>query len=145
MALDTIGTVKLRKMIEDTYNDDGSNDFDKFFCVFTLCDLRLPKIQLLLNTYVKQIKENALLKTIFFKLLYYYQFRYFGTDLDQFLLDTLAEIKVKINHKSRLYKQHYINQLKDSCCKNPDSNLTMRDIFNKYRALFLNQLLDCAL
>ena len=104
MALDTIGTVKLRKMIENTYNDDGSNDFDKFFCVFTLCDLRLPKIQLLLNTYVKQIKEDALLKTIFYKLLYYYQFRYFGTDLDQFLLDTLAEIKVKINHKSRLYK-----------------------------------------
>lgn len=76
IALDTVGTVKLKKVIEDTYNDDDSNDFDKFFCVFTLCDLRLPRIQLLLSTYVKRIKDNALLKIIFFKLLYYYQFRY---------------------------------------------------------------------
>ena len=114
IALDTVGTVKLKKVIEDTYNDDDSNDFDKFFCVFTLCDLRLPRIQVLLSTYVKRIKDNALLKIIFFKLLYYYQFRYFGTNLDQFFLDTLAEINIKINHKSKLYKQHYINQLKDS-------------------------------
>lgn len=117
IALDAVGTVKLRKVIEDTYNDDDSNDFDKFFCIFTLCDLRLPKIQLMLNTYVNKIKDNALLKIIFFKLLYYYQFRYFGTHLDQYLLDTLAEINIKINHKSKLYKQHYIKQIKDSSSK----------------------------
>jgi hypothetical protein len=117
IALDTIGTVKLRKVIEDTYNDNESNDFDKFFCVFNLCDLRLPKIQLILNTYVKQIKDNALLKIVFFKLMYYYQFRYFGTHLDPFLRDTLAEINLKMNHQSGLFKQQYIDKLKDASGK----------------------------
>ena len=119
IALDTIGTVKLKKVLEDIYNESDVDDFDKFFCLFTLCDLRLSKVQSLLSTYVRQVKDSALLKIIFFKLMYYYQFRYFGTKLDRFLVETLADISIKINHESKLHKQHYIDQIKSLNDKNP--------------------------
>ncbi len=112
IALDTIGTVKLKKVFEETYKNSDSDDFDMFFCVFTMCDLRLPGVRTMLTEYVKRTQNTSLLKIIFFKLLYYYQFRYYGTSLDSFLLDKMADINIKINHKSKRLKSNVIEDIK---------------------------------
>lgn len=112
IALDAIGTVKLKKVFEETYNNSSPDDFDMFFCIFTMCDLRLPNIQSTLTEYIKRTKNTSLLKIIFFKLLYYYQFRYYGTTLDSFLLDKMADISLRIHHKSKMLKSKVIEDIK---------------------------------
>lgn len=112
IALDTIGTVKLKKVFEETYNKSAVDDFDMFFCVFTMCDLRLSNIKSTLTEYIKKTQNTSLLKIIFFKLLYYYQFRYYGTTLDSFLLDKMADINLKIQHKPKMLKSKVIEEIK---------------------------------
>jgi Icc-related predicted phosphoesterase len=112
IALDAIGTVKLKKVFEQTYQNSAVDDFDMFFCVFTMCDLRLSSIQSTLTEYIKKTQNTSLLKIIFFKLLYYYQFRYYGTALDSFLLDKMADINLKIQHKSKMLKSQVIQEIK---------------------------------
>lgn len=115
IALETIGTRKLNTIYDDIIcNSNKYNNFEVFFCVFTICDLRLlsiSKIKTLLTDYIHNTKDSSLLKIILSKLNYYYQFRFFGTVLDDFLLDTMAGIIVTINHKSKALKSTYKKQL----------------------------------
>ena len=113
IALDAIGTTKLKRVFENMYQNNSIDDFDLFFCVFTMCDLRLPGIKTMINEYIQKTKNTSLLKIIFFKLFYYYQFRYFGVTMDAFLLDKLAEINLKMKHKSKMLKSQYVEQIKN--------------------------------
>ena len=93
IALENIGTVKLRSILEQAILSSKKDDFQKFFSVFIYADLRLPGLQSVLSKYANEVENKSLLKIIFFKLLYYYQFRYFSPSLDSFLENTLAETK----------------------------------------------------
>ena len=92
----------------------GSNDgFSKLFSVFLLCDLRVPGFKNELKDYVQSLKDRSMLKIVLFKLLYYYQFRYFSSSLDPFLEDILADINLKLNKRGKRLKSYYIQGFKD--------------------------------
>ena len=66
------------------------------------CDLRLPGLQNVLKSYCTDAKDKSLLKIIFFKLLYYYRFRYFSSSLDPFFENILADINERVSRDSKL-------------------------------------------
>ena len=49
---------------------------------------------------------------IFFKLLYYYRFRYFSSSLDPFFENILADINIKLHGGNKLRKDRIISELK---------------------------------
>lgn len=112
IALENIGTTKLKPIIENTIHDKDSGDFSKFFSVFLFCDLHLSGIQQQLKDYINGTDNKALLTIILVKLYYYYIFRYFGASLDNFLENTLADINVKLNGLSKKHKGNIISELR---------------------------------
>lgn len=114
IALENIGTSKLKLILKDIIQNSKPDDFSKFFSVFTYCDLRISELKKVLAEYVNEEHNKALLKIIFFKLLYYYQFRYFNPSLDTFLEETLANINVKLNNGTNVMKGAMIKEVKKS-------------------------------
>lgn len=112
IALENIGTSKLKQILENAINCSTSDDFNLFFSVFTYCDLRIPGLKNELTKYVKMNHSKSLLKIIFFKLLYYYEFRYFSPSLDHFLEDTLAELNLKLENINNFAKGQVIDNIK---------------------------------
>ena len=112
IALENIGTTKLKYIIERSIEDEKRDEFSRFFSVFLYCDLRLPRLQNVLKTYCTDVKDKSLLKIIFFKLLYYYSFRYFSSSLDPFFENILADINIKLNGGSKSRKSAIIHELK---------------------------------
>ena len=78
IAFENVGTTKLKSIIEGVIKDKNSSEFARFFSVFTFSDLHLPGLQRVLKEYVAEANSKSLLTIIFFKLLYYYRFRYFS-------------------------------------------------------------------
>lgn len=113
IALENIGTSKLKSIIEGVIKDDNSSDFAQFFSVFLFCDLRLPGLQQILKNYCSSADNKSLLKIIFFKLLYYYRFRYFSSSLDPFLENLLADINLKLKGGNKYFKSNFIQNIKD--------------------------------
>lgn len=114
IAFENIGTTKLKSILEDVLDNNEESEFAKFFSVFLFCDLRLPGFKYVLKNYCKEskAKDESLLKIIFFKLLYYYRFRYFSSSFDLFLENTLADINTKLNGGSKQGKSEIIQGLK---------------------------------
>lgn len=112
IALENIGTIKLKNIIEKGFEDGNNDEFSKFFSVFLYCDLRLPKLQHILKSYCTDVKDKSLLKIIFCKLFYYYKFRYFSSSLDPFFENILADINIKLNGGNRLQKSAIIQEFK---------------------------------
>ena len=112
IALENIGTTKLKSIIERGFEDGSRDEFSRFFSVFLYCDLRLPGLQNVLKSYCTDAKDKSLLKIIFFKLLYYYRFRYFSSSLDPFFDNILADINIKLNGGNKLRKGVIIQELK---------------------------------
>lgn len=112
IALENIGTTKLKSIIERGFEDGSKDDFSRFFSVFLYCDLRLPGLQNALKSYCTDVKDKSLLKIIFFKLLYYYRFRYFSSSLDPFFENILADINIKLNGGNKSQKGAIIQGLK---------------------------------
>ena len=112
IALENIGTTKLKSIIERGFEDGSRDELSRFFSVFLYCDLRLPGLQNVLKSYCTDAKDKSLLKIIFFKLLYYYRFRYFSSSLDPFFENTLANINIKLNGGNKLRKDAIIQELK---------------------------------
>lgn len=113
IALENIGTPKLKSVIEKAVAEDNCSEFSRFFSVFLYSDLRLPGLQSMLKQYALDAKDKSLLKIIFFKLLYYYCFRYFSPSLDSFFENTLADINIKLNGKSKHAKSQLIQVIKE--------------------------------
>lgn len=111
IALENIGTSKLKLIFENSI-DHAEDDFKLFFSLFTYCDLRIPGLKNLLSNYVKRDHSKSILKIIFFKLLYYYRFRYFSPSLDKLLEDSLADINIKLNNANYFAKGKMISDLK---------------------------------
>lgn len=114
IALENIGTTKLRSIFDDAIKNSSLGNFKKFFSVFMFADLRLPGLQKVLQSYASEAQDKSLLKIIFFKLLYYYQFRYFSSSLDSFLENTLADINIKLNNGSKYAKSSIVNKIKST-------------------------------
>ena len=112
IALENIGTVKLKKVIEDAINS-STLDFQKFFSVFLYCDLRIPGLREVIKSYCADIKNKSLLTIIFFKLLYYYRFGYFSPSLNQFLEKTLVNINSKLYNCSKVESNNIISKYKN--------------------------------
>lgn len=112
IALENVGTAKLKAILESNIQIEGSDAFKKFFSVFLFADLRLPGLQNILGQYAKEAKDKSLLKIIFFKFLYYYQFRYFSSSLDSFLENTLADINIKLQNSNKFKKEQLISNIK---------------------------------
>ena len=64
------------------------------------------------TTYVAEANNKSLLTIIFFKLLYYYRFRYFSSSLDPFFENILADINIKLHGGNKLRKDRIISELK---------------------------------
>ncbi len=112
IALENVGTSKLKSILEEVIQNESLDNFKKFFSTFLYADLRLPGLKNVLYQYAKDAQDKSLLKIIFFKLLYYYQFRYFSSSLDAFLEDTLANINIKLQDKNKFSKGRWIKNLK---------------------------------
>ena len=112
IALENVGTSKLKSVLEGVIQNGSLDNFKKFFSTFLYADLRLPGLRNVLHQYAKNAQDKSLLKIIFFKLFYYYQFRYFSSSLDAFLENTLADINFKLQDKNKFSKGRWIDNLK---------------------------------
>lgn len=112
IALENVGTTKLKSIIEGVIKDKNSSEFARFFSVFMFSDLHLPGLQRVLKEYVAEANNKSLLTIIFFKLLYYYRFRYFSSSLDPFFENILADINIKLHGGNKLRKDRIISELK---------------------------------
>lgn len=112
IALENIGTTKLKPIIEGVIKDKNSSEFAKFFSVFMFSDLHLPGLKQILKDYVTEAADKSLLTIIFFKLMYYYRFRYFSPALDSFFENILADINIKLNGGNKTQKTRVILELK---------------------------------
>ena len=112
IALENVGTSKLKSILEGVIQKESLDNFKKFFSTFLYADLRLPGLKNILHQYAKDAQDKSLLKIIFFKLLYYYQFRYFSSSLDVFLENTLADVNIKLQSKNKFSKGQWIDNLK---------------------------------
>lgn len=112
IALENVGTTKLKSIIEGVIKDKNSSEFARFFSVFMFSDLHLPGLQRVLKEYVEEANNKSLLTIIFFKLLYYYRFRYFSSSLDPFFENILADINIKLHGGNKLRKDRIISELK---------------------------------
>lgn len=113
IALENVGTIKLKTTFESRMISSDVDSFSRFFSTFILCDLRVKGVGDILRRYVADVKDKSLLKIIFFKLLYYYQFRYFSRNLDVVLENSLADINLKLSGKAKFSKSATIKQIKD--------------------------------
>ena len=112
IALENVGTIKLKSIIEGVITDKNSSEFSKFFSVFMFSDLHLPGLKHVLKDYVDKANNKSLLTIIFFKLLYYYRFRYFSPSLDSFFEDILADINIKLHGGNKFRKDRLITDIK---------------------------------
>lgn len=112
IALENIGTIKLKSIIEGVIKDKNSSDFARFFSVFLFSDLHLPGLRGVLEEYIAGITNKSLLTIVFFKLLYYYRFRYFSPSLDSFFENILADINIKLYGKNKKQKDRVISEFK---------------------------------
>lgn len=112
IALENVGTTKLKSIIEGVIKDKNSSEFARFFSVFMFSDLHLPGLQRVLKEYIAEANSKSLLTIIFFKLLYYYRFRYFSSSLDPFFENILADINLKLHSGSKVQKDRIISELK---------------------------------
>lgn len=97
--------------------------FSQCFFKLLLTDLRLPGIKNVIKQYLSETKRKALLKIIFAKILYYYQFRYFSSSLDPFMENILFDINAKLNNTNNFNKTQWVNKIKKQKKNNlPPSN-----------------------
>ena len=123
IALENVGTAKLQNIFYEKIKSSTSYDFEKFFSVFLVTDLRLPGIKNVIKQYLSETKRKALLKIIFAKILYYYQFRYFSSSLDPFMENILFDINAKLNNTNNFNKTQWVNKIKKQKKNNlPPSN-----------------------
>lgn len=113
IAVENIGTPKLKSVIGEAISSGNCNEFWQFFSVFLYSDLRLPGLQSVLKKYVSEAKDKSVLKIIFFKLMYYYCFRYFSSSLDSFLESMLADINIRLNDGNKYRKSQIIQTIKE--------------------------------
>lgn len=81
----------------------------------------------IIRSYVGEINDKSLLKIVFLKLLYYYQFRYFGNKQDTILENTLADINLKLQGNKKRLKSYAIQELRAKrLSEKPPNNNTQK-------------------
>lgn len=116
VAMDSVGTAKLKKVIMSNIDKSNNyNSFEMFLNVFLACDLRIKGSINNMENFIKKTTSKDLLTISFFKILYYYHYRYFAKNYDNRLENILATINQKLfNHGKNLSKSVLISNLKES-------------------------------
>lgn len=113
IALENVGTTKLKSIIGGVIKNKDSSEFARFFSVFMFSDLHLPGLKQVLKDYVAEATSKSLLTIIFFKLLYYYRFRYFSPSLDPFFEDILSDINIRLYGRNKFHKDRLISKFRE--------------------------------
>lgn len=117
MALENIGSPKLREVFINYYNSCTEwNSFEKFLITFLCADLRVPEGLDYLEELTKKTDNKCILTISFYKLLYYYKFGYFREDFDIKLENLLADINI------RIHKGKYASRAEREKIHNPKSD-----------------------
>lgn len=104
VALENIGTVKMKSVMLSFIDNTDKQSFERFLSLFLYSDLRIKGSMKYIKDFVKDVDNKDLLKITFFKLLYYYQYRYFSAELDNTLENLLADINLKLRNENKFHK-----------------------------------------
>lgn len=117
MLTDWIGTPKLGIAIDQLLNEYNQStnisDYEKFISIFIYSDVRSSNYTSLLKNVTKAFDKNYILDLCFLKLLTYYHMRSKDKTSDEFYLNLLADIKVKMGHMSKQQKSKFMIKLRN--------------------------------
>jgi len=117
MLTDWIGTPKLGIAIDQLLNEYNQSanisDYEKFISIFIYSDVRSSNYTSLLKSVTKVFDKNYILDLCFLKLLTYYHMRSKDKTSDEFYLNLLADIKVKMGHMSKQQKSKFMIKLRN--------------------------------
>ena len=117
MLTDWIGTPKLGIAIDQLLNEysqsENISDYEKFISIFIYSDVRSSNYTSLLKSVTKVFDKNYILDLCFLKLMTYYYMRSKDKSSDEFYLNLLADIKVKMGGMSKQQKSKFMVKLRN--------------------------------
>ena len=105
--VDNVGTPKLEVVISELIQANKDKKFTRFMLSFLFCDISNGNIKTFLRNYINEEDSKDILKLIIVKLGLYYDMWYFGNNpqIDNTLLDLIAETQIKLSDENRLQLQ----------------------------------------
>lgn len=99
VILENVGSPKLNSAINELLNKKNDKPFEKFMLVFLKCDLQIDTPKQILNKYLLYEATESILKIALTKLTFYYQMRFFGTNItiDNDIIEMILDINNKLN------------------------------------------------
>lgn len=121
IALENIGSVKLKSVMQSFIDSADKESFEKFISLFLYADLRINGSIKYIQDYVRSADNKDFLKIIFFKLLYYYRFRYFSSDYDNTLENLLADVNLKLKNENKFDKSNLLKNIRQMERESPQN------------------------
>lgn len=126
-----LGTFKLsevfnKKVEEDKQNINNTSEFERFLSVFMYADVRGTEFKNITKQFIQKINKKYIADACYIKLLFYY-YKSSEKDFDNFLLNNLADLYIRVNENKnsnkRIDKSKLIQQISTNKQKNQrDSN-----------------------
>ena len=126
-----LGTFKLsevfnKKIEEDMQNITNTSEFERFLSVFMYADVRGTEFKNITKQFIQKINKKYIADACYIKLLFYY-YKSSEKDFDNFLLNNLADLYIRVNENKngnkRIDKSKLIQQFSTNKQKNQrDSN-----------------------
>jgi len=117
MLTDWIGTPKLGITIEELLKEYGQatniSEYEKSLSIFIYSDVRSRDYTTLIKNTVLNFNKKYILDFCFLKLLFYYHMRSKDKKTDEFYLNLLAAIKVKMGYMNKRQKSKYMSKLRN--------------------------------
>jgi len=114
---DWIGTPKLGIVIEELSKEyeqtTNISEYEKSLSIFIYSDVRSRNYTTLIKNTVLKFNKNYILDLCFLKLLMYFHMRSKDKKTDEYYLNLLADIKVKMGHMSKIQKSKYMSKLRN--------------------------------
>ena len=113
-----LGTKKIRTVLIDKIKKDKEtvniSDFERYLSVFIFSDIKGVDYPENIRQLVKNTKYRYIKDLSFLKIMSYYHLRNNDTDLDNFYLKLMAEIKCELGQISRREKGRFIEEVKSN-------------------------------
>ncbi len=117
-----LGTQKLRPVILDKINKDKGtlniSEFEKFLSVFIYGDVKGGDYPDIIETFIKQTKNNYIKDLSFLKIMSYFHLRNNGKELDTRYKKLMADIRQDLGQLNKQQKSQFIQNLEDDKRKN---------------------------